>query len=45
MTIDIKDFYLMTPMERYEYFKMKINLIPEDIIEEYNLRSKVDDRG
>ena len=44
-TIDIKDFYLMTPMERYEYFKMKIDLIPEDIIEEYNLRNKVDDRG
>ena len=45
MTIDIKDFYLMTPMERYEYFKMKIDLIPEDIIEEYNLQNKVDDRG
>jgi hypothetical protein len=45
MTIDIKDFYLMTPMERYEYFKMKIDLIPEEIIKEYNLRNKVDDRG
>jgi hypothetical protein len=45
MTIDIKDFYLMTPMERYEYFKMKIDLFPEDIIEEYNLQNKVDDRG
>jgi len=32
-------------MERYEYFKMKIDQIPEDIIKEYNLRSKVDDRG
>ena len=45
MTIDIKDFYLMTPMDRYEYFKMKLDLFPEDIIEEYDLRNKVDDRG
>ena len=36
MTIDIKDFYLMTPMKRYEYFRMKINLFPQDIIEEFN---------
>jgi hypothetical protein len=45
MTIDIKDFYLMTPMDRYEYFKMKMDLFPDDVIEEYDLRSKVDDRG
>ena len=44
MTIDIKDVYLMTPMEHYEYFKMKIDLFPEDIIEEYNLQSKVNHR-
>ena len=36
MTIDIKDFYLMTPMKHYEYFRMKINLFPQDIIEEFN---------
>ena len=38
MTIDIKDFYLMTPMDRYEYFRMKLELFPPDIIEEYGLR-------
>jgi hypothetical protein len=43
--IDIKDFYLCTPMSRYEYFRMKLELFPDDIIEEYNLRSKVDARG
>jgi hypothetical protein len=32
MTIDIKDFYLMTPMEQYEYFRMKLELFPPDII-------------
>ena len=25
-TIDIKDFYLMMPMKRYEYFGMKLDL-------------------
>ena len=45
MTIDIKDFYLMTPMERYEYFRMKLELFPPDIIEEYGLRNKVDADG
>jgi hypothetical protein len=42
LTIDIKDFYLMTPMKCYEYFHMKIDLFPKDIINEYNLHDKVD---
>jgi hypothetical protein len=41
MTIDIKDFYLMTPMERKEYFRIKMDLFPEDVMDEYNLRSLV----
>ena len=45
MTIDIKDFYLMTPMDRYEYFRMKLELFPQDIIDEYGLRDKVDADG
>ena len=45
MSIDIKDFYLKTPMSRYEYFCMKLELFPEDIIEEYDLRNKVDANG
>jgi len=45
MTIDIKDFYLMTPMDRYEYFRMKLDLFPQDIIDEYGLRNKVDAYG
>ena len=45
MSIDIKDFYLCTPMKRYEYFRMKIELFPEDIIQEYNLHNKVDATG
>jgi hypothetical protein len=45
MTIDIKDFYLMTPMDRFEYFRMKLELFPQDIIEEYKLHDKVDADG
>ena len=45
MTIDIKDFYLMTPMDRFEYFRMKSELFPQDIIKEYGLRDKVDADG
>jgi hypothetical protein len=29
MTMDIKVFYLMTPMDWYEYFKMKLELFPQ----------------
>jgi Reverse transcriptase (RNA-dependent DNA polymerase) len=39
MTIDIKDFYLNTPMERYEYMRIPINVIPEDIVQQYNLKA------
>jgi hypothetical protein len=35
----------MTPMERYEYFRMKLELFPPDIIEEYGLRDKGDADG
>jgi hypothetical protein len=45
MTIDIKDYYLMTPMDRYEYFRMKLELFPPDIINEYGLHDKVDADG
>jgi hypothetical protein len=45
MTLDIKDFYLMTPMKRYKYFCMKLDFFPQDIIDKYNLTSKVDQNG
>jgi len=33
--LDIKDFYLNTPMMRYEYMQLKLTDIPEEIIVEY----------
>jgi len=33
------------PMDRFEYFWMKLELFPQDIIKEYGLRNKVDADG
>jgi len=38
MTIDIANFYTMTPLKRPEYVKIKLRDIPEEIIVEYKLR-------
>ena len=38
---DVKNFYLMTPLDRYEYMRMKIDLFPPELIELYNLAPKV----
>ena len=38
LTADLKDFYLGTPMARYEYMRIPIWMLPPAIIEQYNLR-------
>ncbi len=35
MTIDIKDFYLNTPIDRPKFMRMKIADIPENFIKPY----------
>ena len=45
MTVDVKNFYLNTPMIRYEYVKIKIENIPDEIVVEYNLHEKVTGDG
>ena len=40
MCADVKNFYLCTPLERYEYMRMPINLIPQEFIDLYDLGSK-----
>jgi hypothetical protein len=37
MTMDIKDFYLNTPMARYEYMRLQNVDMPEDVIAHYKL--------
>ncbi len=41
----VKNFYLNTPMVRYEYVRIKIDDNPEEIIVEYKLREKVTSDG
>jgi len=45
MTLDISNFYLMTPLKRPEYMRMKIADIPQEIIDEYNLKDKATPDG
>ena len=41
MILEISDFYLMTPLKRKEYVRIKLLGFPEKVIEHYNLRKKV----
>ena len=45
MTMDISNFYLMTPLKRPEYIRIKLADIPDEIIKEYKLRDKVTPDG
>ena len=45
MTIDIKYFYLNTPIPRYEYMCLQLCNIPEDVTRHYNLATKVKSDG
>ncbi len=45
MTMDIKDFYLNTPMARYEHMRLHIANMPDDVIKHYNLRNKATPDG
>jgi hypothetical protein len=42
MTTDLKDFYLGTPMERFEYMRIPIHMIPDEIMDQYNLHDLVE---
>jgi hypothetical protein len=37
MGMDLKNFYLNTPLDRYEYMRLPIDIIPDEILEQYNL--------
>jgi hypothetical protein len=45
MTADIKDYFLCTPMEWYEYIKIHYRMIPEKIRQQYKLADIVDIDG
>ena len=41
MCADIKNMYLATPMDRFEYMRMPVDLIPDEFMEAYDLHGKV----
>jgi hypothetical protein len=38
MMINIKNYYLETPLPRYEYTRLHLSIIPDEIITIYNLQ-------
>ncbi len=45
MTIDIKNFYLCTPMERPEFMRLKLADMPDDVVTHYQLHDKATPDG
>ena len=45
MILYISNFYLMTPLKRKEYVKMKLSDFPESVISHYNLGEKATPDG
>ena len=43
--VDIKNFYLNTSLKRYKYLKLKMEKIPDDVIEQYKLKQKATSKG
>ena len=41
--IDLANFYLNTPMPKPEYMRLRLGIIPEEIIAKYNLHDLVDE--
>jgi hypothetical protein len=45
MTMDISNFYLMTPLHRPEFIHIKLSDIPDEVINEYKLSEKATING
>ena len=45
MTLDIQNFYLNIPLAGYEYLRLKLSNLPEDVIEQYGLKDKTTSEG
>ncbi len=43
--VDLANFYLMTPLKRPKYAKIKLTNIPEEVIKEYKLHENVTPDG
>ena len=45
MSMDISNFYIQTDLQDYQYMRFHINMIPQEIIDEYNLTEIVEPDG
>jgi hypothetical protein len=43
MNMEIKYYYLGTPLECYEYVRIPISMVPEEILTEYSLHALIHD--
>ena len=41
MSLDLKDFFLKSPMEDAEYMQIHNKHLPQDILKQYNLEDKL----
>jgi hypothetical protein len=41
MSMDIKNYCLGTPLERYEYVRIPISMVPDEIMDKYNSYTRV----
>jgi hypothetical protein len=39
MMMDVKNYYLSTPLPRFEYMRMLLSRFPEEIVQRYNLNA------
>jgi len=40
MTMDISNFYLSAPLDRYEYMRFPFEIFPQHVVEQYDLKRK-----
>ena len=40
MIIDISNMYMNTPLQEYQYMQFNINIVPQEVIDHYNLQKK-----
>jgi hypothetical protein len=45
MTMNISNFYLMTPLHHAEFIQIKLSNFPNEVINEYKLREKATKNG
>ena len=45
MSLDLKDYFLATPMDCCDFMKVLLKHFPQDIVKKYNLFSKVTSTG